>query len=205
LNQHDPGAGISSSGTMQVVSSPSLGGHAREFDTTFSNSGGETYNVTFGNDANATNFFYDGWVYLTDSASSIANLEMDMNQVLPNGQTVIYGFQCDGNSSTWDYTANNGSPSHPVDVWVHSYAACNVQNWRKNVWHHVQISYSRNDSGNVTYHSVWLDGAESKIEATVPSTFDLNWSPALLTNFQIDGRGSGSNTVYLDHLNIARW
>lgn len=202
---HDPQAGSSSSGSMSMVGSPSMSGHARQFNTKFSGSGGEVYDLNWGNDSDASNFLYDGWVYLSSSAGNIANLEMDMNQVLSNGQTVIYGFQCDGYTGTWDYTGNKGSASKPNDEWIHSGAACDVRNWSKNQWHHVQISYSRDDSGKVTYHSVWLDSAESQINATVPSAFALGWSPALLTNFQIDGSGSGSNTVYLDNLTISRW
>ena len=203
--QHDPATGATSSGSMFMVGSPSKSGNAREFDTSFSSSGGEIYHVDIGSDTTSTNFFYDAWVYLTSSASTIANLEIDMNQVVANGDTVIYGFQCDGYSGTWDYTENAGSPSSPNDKWVHSSAACNVRNWSQETWHHIQISYSRDDSGNVTYHSVWLDGVESKINATVPSSFALGWSSVLLTNFQIDGLGSGSNTVYLDDLTISRW
>ncbi len=202
---HDPAAGAASSGTMSMVSSPSMSGNARQFDTSFSNSGGEIYNVNFANDPNPTNFFYDGWVYLGSSATNVANLEMDVNQVLANGDTVIYGFQCDGYSGTWDYTANQGTVSDPKDAWVHSGAPCNVKNWGKEQWHHVQIRYSRDDSGNVTYNSVWLDGVEAQINATVPSVFALGWAPSLLTNFQVDGSGSGSNTVYLDELTISRW
>lgn len=204
---HDPGtgSGSSSSGWMSMVSSPSMSGDARRFSTSFSDNGGESYNVDFANDPNATNFFYDGWVYLTSSASNMANLEMDMYQVMDNGWTVIYGFQCDGYSSTWDYTANRGTPTHPVDEWVHTGAHCNVQNWARNTWHHVQVSYSRNDDGVVTYHAVWLDGAESQINATAPSAFALGWGQVLLTNFQMDGRGSGSNSMYLDDLAISRW
>lgn len=205
IADHDPRAGKSSAGSMTMVSSPSLSGHARRFDTHFTNFGGEIYDASFGNDPDATNFFYDGWVYLTDSVSNMANIEMDTNQVLDNGNTVIYGFQCDGNSSTWDYTANRGTPTKPIDVWVHTSAYCNARNWGKNTWHHIQISYSRDDSGNVTYHSVWLDGYQSSIEATVYSTFALDWTQALVTNFQVDGIGTGSNTVYLDKLNISRW
>lgn len=202
---HDPATGATSSGSMNMTGSPSLSGNARQFNTSFTNYGGEIYNVAFGNDPNATNFFYDAWVYPTSSVSNMENLEMDMNQVLSNGETVIYGFQCDGNSGTWDYTANNGTVAKPVDAWIHSNAPCNVRNWQPNQWHHVQISYSRDGSGNVTYHSVWLDGAESQINATVPSLFALGWTPVLLTNFQVDGIGSGSNTVYLDQLAISRW
>lgn len=202
---HDPMAGASSSGSMNIVHSPSLSGSARQFHTSFSNFGGEIYDIAFANDPNPTNFLYDAWVYLSSSASNVNSLEMDLNQVTDNGQTVIYGFQCDGNSSTWDYTANQGTPSKPNDVWVHSGAFCNVQNWGKNQWHHIQISYSRDDSGNVTYHSVWLDGVEKQINATVLSSFALGWTPSLVTNFQVDGIGSGSNSIYLDKLSISRW
>ncbi len=203
--QHDPATGASSSGSMALVSSPTISGEARQFNTSFSGSGGEIYHVSFGNDESSTNFFYDAWVYLTSSANTIANLEMDMNQVIANGDTIIYGFQCDGYSGTWDYTENTGAPGSPHDTWIHSSAPCNVQNWAINTWHHIQISYSRSGSGNVTYNSVWLDGVEAKIDATVPSAFSLGWTPQLLTNFQIDGLGSGSNTVYLNQLTISRW
>lgn len=204
-DQNDPGTNGPSSGSMALVSSPSLSGDAREFDTSFSGSGGELYHVTFGHDTTVQNFFYDGWVYLTSSAGSIANLEMDMNQVMSNGQTVIYGFQCDGYSGTWDYTENAGTPASPSDRWVHSSAACNVRKWSQNIWHHIQISYSRDDAGDVTYNSVWLDGTEAQINATVPSSFALGWGSVLLTNFQVDGLGAGSNTVYLHTLTISRW
>ena len=203
--QYDPGNGGSASGWLAQVNSPSLSGNALSFNTSFSNSGGELYHVTFGDDTSAYNFFYDGWVYLNSSSSNIANIEMDMNQVMANGQTVIYGFQCDGYAGTWDYTTNAGTPTSPIDHWLHSNQPCNPRSWATNTWHHVQITYSRDDSGNVTYRTVWLDGVEYPINATVPSAFALGWGPVLLTNFQVDGLGSGSNTVYLDNLTISRW
>lgn len=203
----DGGTGIgNASGSMSMVSSPSQNGHAREFITRFANSGGERYSVVFGDDETSTNFLYDGWVYLTDSSSQIGNLELDMNQTMANGQTVIFGFQCDGYTSTWDYTKNAGTPTAPSDQWVHSGAYCNPRGWGTNTWHHVQVYYSRDDSGNVTYHCVWLDGLQENINATVNSAFALGWGPALLTNFQVDGLGSnGSPNVYLDNLTVYRW
>jgi hypothetical protein len=204
--QHDSGTGGTSTGSTTLVSSPALSGQSRQFNTSFTGSGGEIYHVTWGNDQSAQNFFYDGWVYLTNnSATNVGNLEFDMNQVVSNGNTIIYGVQCDGYSGTWDYTENTGTPSQPNDTWVHSSAACNARNWSQNTWHHVQMSYSRDNSGNVTYHSIWLDGTESTINATVPSAFSLGWGSVLLTNFQVDGLGSGSNTVYLNELTISRW
>ena len=198
--------GGSSTGGMSIVGSPSLSGQAREFVTNYSNAADELYFVSFGADTTSNNFLYDGWVYLGSPAGEIANLEMDLNQVMANGQTVIFGFQCDGYSGTWDYTANEGSPQFPLDRWVHSNAACNVSNWSTNAWHHVQISYSRDNYGNVTYQAVWLDGVEQQLNATVPSAFALGWGPTLLTNFEVDGLGSsGSSTVYLDNLTVYRW
>jgi Bacterial Ig domain len=206
---HDPATGSSSSGTMSMVSAPSpvstLNATAREFNTSYTGSGGEIYYVSWGADTAPMNFFWDGWVYINSSISSVANLELDMNQVISNGDTIIYGFQCDGYSGTWDYTENAGTVTATSAHWLHSSAACDVRSWAQNTWHHVQIYYSRDDNGNVTYHSVWLDGNEAQINETVPSAFGLGWGTTLLTNFQIDGLGSGSNTIYLDNLTISRW
>jgi hypothetical protein len=203
----DPGTYGTAAGATAMVGSPSISGNAQEFYTTYTYYGGELYYATFGDDTTSSNFVYDGWVYLTDSSSSLANVEMDMNQVMPNGQTVIFGFQCDGWAGTWDYTENVGTPTNPIDHWVNSSAACNVRTWAQNLWHHVQVSYSRDNYGNVTYQSVWLDGNQQQINATVPSAFALGWGPTLLTNFQVDSVAPGwsSSTIYLDDLTISRW
>ncbi len=205
--QHDTGAGGSSSGSMSLVNSPSRSGSARAFVSDYTDYGDQRFDVSFGDDTTSTNFFYDAWVYLPYPSSSIANVEMDMNQVMPNGQTVIFGFQCDGWSGTWDFTANIGTPVKPVDTWLHSKAGCNPRQWSTNTWHHVQVSYFRDESGNVTYSSLWLDGAESTLNVTVPSAFALGWAPTLLTNFQLDGSlpTNGTATAYLDDLTIYRW
>jgi hypothetical protein len=205
--QHDEGGGGGSIGSMSLVNSPSRSGNARKFVSNYSNYGDQRFDVLFGDDTTSTNFFYDVWIYLPYPSTSIANLEMDMNQVMPNGETVIYGFQCDGWSGTWDFTANSGTPTRPVDAWLHSKASCNPRQWITNTWHHVQVSYSRDGSGNVTYQSVWLDGAQSALNVTVPSAFALGWAPALLTNFQIDGStpANAIATAYVDDLTIYRW
>ena len=200
------GGGGSASGATAIVATPSLSGDSRAFTTSYANYGDERYAVAFGVDTAATNFFYDGWVYLAGPSSDIANLEMDLNQVLANGQTVLFGFQCDGYSGTWDYTENAGTVEAPVDQWEHTTAACDPRNWQTDTWHHVQISFSRDDAGNVTYNAVWLDGNESALNVTAPSAFALGWSPMLVTNFQVDGLGSGgSSTAYLDNLIVYRW
>jgi hypothetical protein len=202
----DGGTSGSASGSMALVGSPTISGNSRRFVTGYTGGGGERYWVSFGDDISAQNFVYDAWIYLTNSASTMANLELDLNQVMSNGQTVIYGFQCDGYAGVWDFTKNSGSATAYNDTWVRSSAPCNIRNWGRNTWHHIQISYSRNSSGSVTYHTVWVDGKAQPINATVYSAFALGWGPSLVTNFQVDGLGSsGSNTVYLDKLTIYRW
>jgi hypothetical protein len=203
---HDGGTGGWSSGAMSIVSSPSLSGSAREFYTTYGNSGGERYHVAFDDDVDAHNFVFDAWVYLTDSAANIGNLELDLNQTMPNGQTAIFGFQCDGYTGTWDYNANWTGPTSPTNTWMHSSAPCNIRSWGRNQWHHIQISYSRTDWGVITYHDVYVDGRDQPINATAPSAYALGWAPVLLTNFQVDGLGgAGSVTLFLDNLVIYRW
>ena len=204
---HDLGTPGSSYGGTSLTSSPSRSGVARGFSTAYSYYGGERYTLWFGDDTVAQNFLYDAWVYISGSNAGIASIEMDVNQTIPTGNTVIYGFQCDGWSGTWDYTANTGTLSAPRDQWVHSAQPCNVKSWGVNQWHHVQIQYSRDTVGYVYYNYVVLDGREQYIGARVSSVFALHWGPALITNLQIDGAtsGGGSSSVFLDDLVIYRW
>lgn len=206
---YDSATGTSNStfGLSNLFNLLSLSGTSRKFVTESSNYGGVRYSVDFGADTSATSFLYDGWFYLNSSASNIANLEFDVNQVMANGQTVIFGFQCDTWSGTWDYTENAGSPANYADRWIHSGAPCSVRNWTQNAWHHLQISYSRDGNGNATYHAVWLDNVEQDLNVTVPDAFALGWGSTLLTNFQVDGMTSAesTSTMYMDKLTIYRW
>jgi hypothetical protein len=204
---HDPGTPGSAEGSSDIVASPSLNGNSREYSLSFTDSGGEIFHVSFGHDPAATHFTYSTDIWLADP-SGIANIEMDMNQVIANGDTVIYGFQCDGYSGTWDYTKNLGTPANPEGHWEHSNVPCpDPKTWTPNTWHNVQVAYHRDDAGNVTYDSVVLDGQQSDfVGATGNSAFSLGWGPTLLTNFQIDGHGAnGSVTAYVDNLTVSRW
>jgi hypothetical protein len=202
----DSGTNGTASAIMSMTSSPSISGYTRKFVTSYRNAGGARFWTSFGSDTKAHNFLYDVYIYLDSTATDIANIEMDFNQVIGNGQTIIYGFQCDGYTNTWDYTTNAGSPANPVDQWRHSSVPCNPRDWSRNTWHHVQVAYSRDDSGNVTYKYVTLDGVQKSINEKVPSAFALGWGPTLLTNFQIDGLGGyGTANAYIDKLTISRW
>lgn len=199
------GSGSVTSST-ELVQRPSLSGSAREFSTTYVNSAGDRYSSTFGNDPTTHNFLYDGWIYIASPSNGVANLELDINQVVANGDTIILSFQCDGYSGTWDYGENAGTVTATQAKWIHSTQSCDPRNWATNAWHHVQISHSHDDDGNVTYNAVWLDGVEQDINATVPGAFALGWASVVQTNFQVDGLGSsGSTILYLDNLTVSAW
>ena len=204
--KHDPATPGTATGSMTLVSDPTLTGQTEKYYTTFTNAGGVLYSNTYGHDTDSTNFVYDVHVYLT-ADSVLSNLEMDNNQVTRNGNTIIYAFQCSGYSGVWEYTENSGTVDAPKAHWLKSTAPCNPSKWTRNTWHHIQISTSRDDSGNVTYHSVWFDGVEQPINQTVNSEFSLGWAlGALVVNFQVDGIGtSGSSTIYVDNLKMSRW
>jgi hypothetical protein len=200
--QHDPATGntATSTGTMTLVDG------VRTFVTSYTNAGGELYWATLGSDTTSHNFFYDGWVYLPSPSTNVANVELDFDQVLSNGDTIIFGFQCDGYNNVWDYNEQSSIVTNAAAHWVHSTQPCNPRKWSTNTWHHVQIYYSRDDAGNATYHTVWLDNVPQDINATVYDEFALKWGSVILTNLQVDGVGpSGTATVSLENLTIYRW
>ena len=170
----------------------------------YSGHGGEIYHVSFAHDTNATHFVYDAYVYIEDP-SQLQNLEMDMNQVMADGRTVIFGFQCASGSGTWEYTlvANGGTHWHPSNV------ACKVKNWTGKTWHHIQIASHRDASGNVGYDWVNLDETYSDLQnATGNSAQSLGWAKGdLLINLQFDGSSAASGTItaYADKIIVYRW
>jgi hypothetical protein len=103
---------------MSIVSSPSLSGAARLFNTSMSYYGGQRYSAQFADDTTSQNFFYDTWVYVVGNTSGFSNLEFDLNQTMSNGETVVMGFQCDTWNGTWDAAVNAGSPTAFNDTWA---------------------------------------------------------------------------------------
>ncbi len=202
---HDPGTSGNSTGTSTyAVVSPSLDNVARGFLMNYSAHGGEIYHLSFANDTNATHFVYDTYIYLADP-SQIANIEMDMNQVLSNGQTVILGTQCASGSGTWEYTKVAAGGTH----WYASNIPCHPKTWAANAWHHVRIATHRDSNGIATYDGVEVDGVYTLfVNAAGPSALSLGWARGdLLLNFQLDGANAGAGTIqaYLDKLTIYRW
>lgn len=204
---HDGGTPGWSSGDSYVTGSPSITGAARLFENEFGDYGGERFSVNFAGDVQEQNYMYDAWVYIANDSSGFSNLEFDLNHTMDNGITAIMGFQCDTWNNTWDFALNGGSPTQSWATWGHSNAYCNVHDWGANQWHHIQIYYTHDGNGWVTYHTVWLDGNAEDISASVFSGFAIGWSPSLVTNFQIDGSSSGTTwgNVYLDQVTVYRW
>ena len=132
----------------------------RNIYTTFTNGGGELYSVSYGNDTDAKNFVYDAHVWIS-SGSVISNLEMDNNQVMRNGDTVIYAFQCSGYQQRMGVHCQRGNPQLiPTSNGLIPPLHAIPQSGRATPGTISRSSYSRDDSGNVTYHSVWFDGVE---------------------------------------------
>jgi len=206
-HSHDAGTPGTSTGSVAVTSAPSRSGKALRLSTTYTNYGGERYESSMVDNVYANNFVYDAWVYIKDSAKGVKIIEMDLNHVIGNGWTVIMGFQCDGWSGTWDYTANKGTAKSPNDKWIHSGVKCSPQSWALNKWHHVQIHYFHDNKGYVTYQSVVLDGVTHKLGVRVFSGFALGWGKTILTNFQVDGgtKYQYNSNVFLDNLNVSYW
>ena len=88
-------------------------------------------------------------------------LEFDVNQVMLNGKTALIGFSAMVTLANGTYNVNKGTASSPRPAWVgKSGTHCDPRSWSHDKWHHVQASFSRNSSGTVTYHAIWLDGIE---------------------------------------------
>ena len=134
------------------------------FDMSFTGRGGLRYSLTFGHNPNVTHFIYDTWLYIDDPAQ-LANMEMDMNQVISDSKTVILSFQCSMYSGTWEYGLISGGGPH----WHPSGVGCDPRKWKPYTWHHIQIATHR--SGDyVTYDWVNFDGAIHSINKSGPGS-----------------------------------
>lgn len=202
---HDPGTPGSSIGSSEYpVAGLSSDDSAHKFTVTYSQHGGEIYHLSFARDTAVTHFVYDTYLYIVDP-SQLQNVELDMNQVMADGRTVIFGTQCASGTGTWEFTT--ASNNHPH--WHASNVPCNPKAWAAKTWHHIQIASHRDAAGVVTYDWVNVDETFTGFQnASGPSALSLGWAGGdLLLNFQLDGASanSGSITAYTDKLTIYRW
>ncbi len=200
--RHDLGTDGTSCGNSSLVSGPSRDGKARRFKVSWTGYGGERFSANLGSlDPISTHFSYEVWFYATD-LSHVRSLEFDLNQVLANGETVIFGTQCNLGAGKWQYTTKVSGKAH----WNSSAISC--PRMSANSWHHLKIRFHRDAAGVVTYDSVAFDDVTRSFGASGPSSFTLDWKPlgTRVVNFQIGGDSTvGSTAVYLDSLSIKGW
>jgi hypothetical protein len=207
--QHDDGTSGSSTGGIAYPLT--VGGYkdVQKFEiSSYANFGGERCSIDFVKDTTTHNFIYDVWVQFPNPAL-LGNLELDLNQVTLNGDTVIFAFQCDGFKGKWDYSyvsdpAGGAGGTH----WIPSELPCNPRTWTADSWHHLQIYTTRDDSGNVTYNWVAFDGIVDKLNVTTFQEEALRWNIGdTIVNFQMDpAKASGDPVVvYAHNLTIYRW
>src|SRR6202142_2695153 len=125
----------------------------RQFVASYGDKGGERYHLTFGRDTAATHFIYEANVYLVTPAD-IANVEMDMNQVLADGRTVIFGTQCSAHSKSWEYTYVDKSGTH----WRASNIPCHTETLGPNKWHKIPTHPPRPGGGQVADGRIGFGG-----------------------------------------------
>jgi hypothetical protein len=201
---HDGGTPGSSKGSTVYPASTPLYDDARKFYMTYSDQAGERWSNTFVHDTVSTHFVLDVYIYLPNP-SEVKNIEMDINQVTSNGETIILSTQCSGEIGQWEYGDSVGSHDH----WKSTGLKCNPAEWKANTWHHVQIGEHRDTNGFVTHDYVILDGAYNAFKnATLESAHFLDWGKGdINTQFQIEGSStkSGTVTAYIHKLTIYRW
>ncbi len=200
--KHDGDTPGTADATTSLVASPARDGQARRFDVSWNAYGGERCSSRLGPlDDASTSFTYDVWWFITD-LTHVNNLEFDLNQVLPNRETIIYGTQCSFRLGKWKFTTRDGARAH----WNTSNPTCSKADWTANTWHHMVLKFHRDGTGVVTYDSVSFDGnVQAFHDASGPSNFALRWYPPGLqvVNFQIDGDNSNhGTTAYLDSFSI---
>jgi len=202
--EHDAGTPGTSRGSTLFPATTPLYDDARQFYMTYTDHGGERFHNSFAKDTVSTHFVLDTYVYVVNP-DQLANLELDLNQVMANGATVIYGTQCSTYSRTWEWTYYS-SGWH----WHSSNIPCDTRKWTPNTWHHIQIGLHRDSNGYVTHDWVDFDGTHSTFSgSTSNSAKQLGWAKgSLVMNVQLDGYnkpGSGEVTAYFHKTTYYRW
>jgi hypothetical protein len=202
--EHDSGTPGSSKGSTVFPATTPVYDDAREFYMTYSGRGGERWHDSFRNDSTSSHFVLDTYVSVVNP-DQLANLELDLNQVMSNGETVIFGTQCSVYSGTWEWTYYANGGFH----WKASNVPCKTTTWAANTWHHIQIGFHRDNSGYVTHDWVEFDGVHSAFTgAGASSAKSLGWAKgSQIMNIQMDGysKSSGTITAYFHKTTFYEW
>jgi hypothetical protein len=192
----------------QNVSSPSLSGHASEFnvggsgsfaDALFNNhliGPGSTQGLPDWNQTivpSLHNFTYDVYFYGDNLGLSQA-VEFDINQFF-DSKGYIWGHECRiASGNEWDvWDAQNQS-------WTPTGVPCYPNS---NSWNHLTIKVQRNSNDQLVYQSITLNGQTSNLNWTFSPGSTPNWY-GLTINYQMDGnKQQQPYNVYLDNLTFS--
>lgn len=180
------------------------GRQARQFNSTFTNNGGVRFHAIYGNDPGARNFVFAGDLWVT-SVAQLGQMELDNNQIDAQGNTYIYGCQCNSADGAWDVASSD--PQTKSNKWNPTPVKGSPANFPPNQWLHFELAHHRDDAGNITYDAIHFNGVTEPVGMTVVGAMPLGWTPDgdLLVNFQINGLGNGQMSVWASNLRVARW
>jgi hypothetical protein len=187
----DSEGGTKSEGTTTYINAV----EGRNFKVTYEGKySGHRFSLWCADDADSLNWCYDLEVRFA-KPDEIRNMELDINQVLDDGRTVIYDCQCVPNG--WE-----------VDCWKETRAKGNPQQWGTG-WHHVRIFCSRSADGNVTnWIGVEFDGAWRNFNYPPGNrALELGWDEKrIVINFQLgSAKDSGVMEAWARNIQVWRW
>lgn len=226
-----PEVGVNSSDNTTSyagVTNPSQDGNSRVFYTVWQSSGGnpgERYSIDYANDSTPNYFVYNTYIYIPSPyPQNLEVIQLDTNWVDPNGNPLIFGMQCVHSTGTWEFSTedanNNTTWRDPIGTgWTQ--APCDPQSWTTNStpdgWHHVELAYHRDNSGDVIYDYIVVDAHYTTLSngwygygTYQPQLHgDGPWNPGdLVLNFQVDGIDNNGNeataAVYADGMEMIR-
>lgn len=192
----------------QEISSPSMSGHASEFNvggkTPFSDALWNNHLIGTASsqgvpDTNQQlvstlhNFTYDVYFFGYNLVLPQA-LEFDINQFFDN-MGFIFGHECRlAGGNEWDVFDNQKGQ------WIATGIPCNP---KSNQWNHLTIKVQRTSDNHLTYQSITLNGETHNLNWTFGRGSSPGWYGVTI-NYQMDGnQNQDQYNVYLDELTFS--
>jgi hypothetical protein len=145
-----------------------------------------------------TNFLWDFYFYLDESAQDATQaLEFDMFQVV-NGYQYMIGSECDYYSGRWD-TWDGKSVQ-----WIHTSIPC--KKFTSNTWHHIQW-YGTVDQKmhQYTYITLVVDGTSTPVNLTRNAKY-FGWPDEVGVQWQLDVNATGQGYhEWVDQATLTVW
>jgi hypothetical protein len=196
------GANATSFTLTQNVSSPSKDGGSAEIAITGPPYADALWWNKLGAQDTKTNYLWDFWFYVPDSANSAQALEFDVWQSTSISGVMkkfMFGTQCDYVHQVWDYW----NPAQ--GQWVSTGISC--PKFQTNTWHHLIYFVQRigDSRDTLLYGNVTLDGVTTQWNITAaPET--TNWAAGTGVQHQLDIGASGTSlTEWFDLEQLTTW